>query len=82
MVKFFLHFLVKIAFSFVIWVFILSIRWDGQTLYDRSHEILVDNSVVAMIETRTIELWEDLLRHASSKYAELEPASEDKIKKY
>ncbi len=40
----------RILFHGVIWVFVLSIRVDGQTIFSRAHEVLVNNQVVAAIE--------------------------------
>jgi hypothetical protein len=49
--------LFKIALQMVFWVFLLSIRWDGRTLFDRAHEILVDNSVVAEVDREASRIW-------------------------
>jgi hypothetical protein len=42
----------KLALHGVIWVFVLSIRIEGRTLFSHAHGILVNNPVVAAIETQ------------------------------
>ena len=42
----------RILLQGVIWVFVLSIRVDGQTLFHRAHEVLVNNQIVAANEAQ------------------------------
>ncbi len=42
----------KLALHGVIWVYVLSVPVNGQTLFSHAHGILVDNRVVAAIETQ------------------------------
>lgn len=44
--------LCKLALHGVIWVYVLSVPVNGQTLFSRAHGILVDNPVVAAIENQ------------------------------
>ncbi len=59
----------KIALQMVIWVFVLSVSWSGQTLYERAHSVLVDNSIVAAIDSELANLWDRLAETARMAFA-------------
>ncbi|MEY4631632.1 MAG: hypothetical protein RIQ81_1752 [Pseudomonadota bacterium] len=42
----------KLVLQGVVWVFVLSIQVDGRTLFSHAHGILVDNQVVAAVESQ------------------------------
>ncbi|MFK7825540.1 MAG: hypothetical protein AB8G05_15425 [Oligoflexales bacterium] len=63
--------LFKIFVHLVVWVFILSIQWDGRTLYDRAHEVLVDNPVIDLVDEELKDLWDKVSATAESTYAKL-----------
>ena len=71
MIQDLIKWLVKIFMHLVLWVFILSIQWDGRTLYDRSHEILVDNPLVELVDEELRGLWDKVSATAVSTYAKL-----------
>ena len=54
----------------VFWVFLLSIQWEGRSLFDRSHEILVENPLVEVVDEELRILWEKISSTAESTYAE------------
>lgn len=62
----------RVAFYLVLWVLILSFRWDGRTLFDRAHEIIVENPVANLIEEEAISLWDRMSEAARVTYASLQ----------
>ena len=50
----------------VIWVFVLSIRVDGRTLFHHAHDVLVNNQVVAAVEVQATRAMKAALDTASS----------------
>ena len=42
----------KLVLHGVIWVFVLSVPVNGRTLFSHAHGILVDNQIVAAIESQ------------------------------
>ena len=71
MIQDLIKWLIKIFMHLVVWVFILSIQWDGRTLYDRAHEILVDNPLVDLVDEELKDLWDKVSATAESTYAKL-----------
>ncbi|NRA44083.1 MAG: hypothetical protein HRU09_03895 [Oligoflexales bacterium] len=71
MIQDLIKWLVKIFLHLVVWVFILSIQWEGRTLYDRAHEILVDNPLVDLVDEELKDLWDKVSATAASTYAKL-----------
>lgn len=61
----------KILLHMVVWVFILSIQWEGRSLYDRAYEVLVDNPLVDLVDEELNELWDKVSETAESTYAKL-----------
>ena len=47
----------KLAIHAVFWIFVLSIRWDGRTLFSYGHDTLVQNSFVQAIDEELADLW-------------------------
>lgn len=43
-------FLVRTVLQMIVWVYIFSISWSGQTLFDRVHELMVDNDIIVKID--------------------------------
>jgi hypothetical protein len=39
-------------------VFILSVRWDGRTMFSYANEALVQNAVVGALDEQAAELWQ------------------------
>lgn len=56
----------KLLLHGVVWVFILSIQVDGRTLFSHAHGILVDNQIVAAIESQVVKGWRAASDVASS----------------
>ena len=52
--------ILKLVLQMVVWVFVLSISWNGRTLFDRAHDVLVDNSVVEEIDAKLGEVWDSM----------------------
>jgi hypothetical protein len=67
----------KIIFSFVVWVFVLSIPWGDEPLFETANRILVRGSW-EFVERKTMALWEGLLRKASIKYTKLKKTTDEK----
>ncbi len=68
----------RIAVAFVLWVFILSFRWQGRTLFDRSHEVLVDNTLVSFLEQQLYDPGEKVLLTTVETYQKLWTKTEQK----
>ena len=62
----------RFIFYMVLWVFILSVRWDGRTLFDRAHEIIIENPVVELLDEELQVLWERISDTARTVYADIE----------
>ena len=61
----------------VLWVFLLSIRIQGETIFSHANEILVQNKLVAEIDEGLGELWFKISETASRTFKELGNKSED-----
>ena len=70
---------IKACFQLVLWVFLLSISWDGRTLFDRTHEIIVDNEVVESLDLQLRELWEEISRTAQTTFSEVANKKDENI---
>jgi hypothetical protein len=62
--KFFIH--------LVIWIFILSIRWDGKTLFSYAHNVLVQNALVQAIDEELADVWYRLSETARVTFSDSE----------
>jgi hypothetical protein len=49
--------LFKLSLTAIMWVFILSIRVEGRTLFSHANEVLVQNSIVRAIDGELANLW-------------------------
>lgn len=49
--------LVKGVLSMIVWVFILSIRWNGRPIYYYAQDVLVKNSIVKALDAEIGEIW-------------------------
>ena len=47
----------KVALQMVMWVFVLSISWGGRNLFERAHGVLVENSIVAALDSELAGVW-------------------------
>jgi len=47
----------KLTLTAILWVFILSIRVDGRTLFSHANEVLVQNSIVRAVDGELANLW-------------------------
>lgn len=47
----------KAILSMILWVFILSIRWNDKPIYYYAHEFFVKNSLVQAVDAELAELW-------------------------
>ncbi len=56
----------RILFQGVIWVFVLSIRVDGRTVFYHAHDVLVNNQVVAAVEAQATRAFHAAVDMASS----------------
>lgn len=76
MIIYFSRCLVKMAAYFVFWVLLLSIRWEGRTLFDHSHELLAKSQVMQAAEEQVQQLWDmgyEQLQLKISEYMTKEP---------
>lgn len=61
----------KFALTFIMWVFILSIRVDGRTIFSHANDVLVQNSIVAAIDSELAGLWYRITETAKVTYAKI-----------
>lgn len=47
----------KALLSMVVWVFILSIRWDGRPIFYHASDLFVQNALVRAVDSELAELW-------------------------
>ena len=47
----------KFSLTAMLWVFILSIRVEGQTLFAHANGVLVQNSIVRAVDSERANLW-------------------------
>lgn len=78
-IKDFLFWVVKSLFQMVLWVYILSISWSHQTLFERAQEVLVRNQVVGVITDEIVQTYDRTMKsvrlnlvHLSSEKDKLE----------
>lgn len=67
----------KVLLQMVLWVFILSISWGGRTLFERSHDVLVDNAIVAAIDQELADMWDKVTETARLTFAKPDPADQE-----
>lgn len=48
----------KLVFQLMLWVFVLSISWNGRTLYDRVYEVLLENQIIQVVDEKVEDVWE------------------------
>jgi hypothetical protein len=53
----FMKWFLKVLLSAMIWVFVLSVRWDGRTMFSYANEALVQNALVGALDEQAAELW-------------------------
>lgn len=53
----FMKWLFKALTSMIIWVFVLSIRWDGRPIFYHANDIFVQNALVRAVDAELAELW-------------------------
>ena len=79
MIKDLLLWSVKMTLQLFFWTFILSIRFEGRTLFDRAHDILIDNEIVEYADEHLSELWYKISATAKKTFSEI---SSKELKKY
>jgi hypothetical protein len=47
----------KTLLSAAMWVFILSINYQGKTLFSYAHDILVENTIVEALDRQLADIW-------------------------
>ena len=74
-----LKWLIKFCLTAVLWVFLLSIRWDGRTLFSYAHETLVQNAVVQAVDEEIADLWYRLSETARAAFQKNRPDDPEKV---
>jgi hypothetical protein len=69
----FFKWVLKVTAIGILWVFILSVRWDGKMLFSFAHETLVQNSLVQAADQEFADLWYRLGRTASATFSKSTP---------
>lgn len=73
----FMKWSLKTFCQLVLWVFILSIRWNGQTMFTHLNDVLVQNAIVEAADEQLGELWYKVSKTARMTFTEPSP-EEDK----
>ena len=60
----------KVLVTAIFWVFILSITWNGRTLFTYANETLVQNALVETIDEELGKLWEKVSETAKVTFSE------------
>lgn len=68
----FFKWLSKVGLQGIIWVFILSISWNGQTVFQHAHEIFVQNALVRTIDEELAGLWVKVAKMARATFTKSE----------
>ncbi|SME89698.1 hypothetical protein [Pseudobacteriovorax antillogorgiicola] len=55
----------------VFWVFVLSINYDGRTLFSYAHETIIQNDIVRALDEELEDLWVRVYETARITFAEL-----------
>ncbi len=55
----------RLSVQLVVWVFVLSIKINGLTLFDHIHDVVVDNEVVEAADKKIEDLWEKVYHSVS-----------------
>ena len=61
----------KLFIQLIFWVFILSLDWHGQTLYERVHKLLYSSELAQLARSEVNSLWHWLTDAAEGSYAKL-----------
>jgi hypothetical protein len=69
----FFKWVLKVAAIGVLWVFILSIRWDGKMMFSYAHETLVQNSLVQAADQELADIWYRMSKTASVTFSKSQP---------
>ena len=59
MIKDIVSLFIKLSIQFVFWVFVLSVSWDGEPLFNKAHKILVKNELVETISEKSLIVWDN-----------------------
>jgi hypothetical protein len=65
--------MLKVLFQMVLWVFLLSIHYDGHPLFTYANKILVQNPIVQAADEELSDLWFRLSRTARMTFREPRP---------
>lgn len=69
----------KIGLHAVFWIFVLSIRWDGRTLFSYGNDTLVQNSFVQAFDEELADLWSRLSQTAKVTFNQQDVTEEDQV---
>ena len=56
----------KTSLTAIAWVFVLSIHWNGQPIFNHAYDVLIDNSIVRAIDEKFAELWDNVSETAKN----------------
>ena len=60
MIKDIIGLFLKLSIQFVFWVFLLSVSWGGETLFQKAHKVLVRNELVETISEKALVVWNNV----------------------
>ena len=68
----------KLVFNLVLWVLILSIRWEGQTLFKRAQNLLLESPVSGLVDENLQFTWDNINEIFNKTYAKIQKNAEEK----
>lgn len=66
----FIKWVTRTSLIAVFWVFILSITIDGRSLFSYANRLLVQNSLVQMLDEELADLWDKIYNTAKVTFSE------------
>ena len=71
MIKDIITLFMRACLQMVLWVFILSFSWEGRSLFDRAHEIIIDNELVESLDKQIGQIWYEVSEAAWETFSNL-----------
>jgi hypothetical protein len=63
----------------IMWVFILSVRWDGRTMFSYANDILVQNALVQTLDEEMAEVWYRVSETAKVTFSQTDQEDQKKL---
>lgn len=67
------------AITAILWVFVLSINFEGRTLFSYAHEYVIQNDLVQSLDENLEDLWSNVYQTAKHTFAKLSNSPESSV---